>query len=99
MARAVGIRTHVVLTHTSFGDSRHRPLGDARIYGGRSGIRTHGTFQFATFPRWCHRPLGHSSIGVSEEVRSLNLRNHNPLLYQLSYTHHRCPAIYKGLTG
>ena len=36
--------------------------------------------------------IGHSAIlpnsGVSEEVRSLNLRNHNPLLYQLSYTHH-----------
>ena len=33
MARVVGIRTHVVLTHTSFGDSRHRPLGDTRIWG------------------------------------------------------------------
>ena len=32
------------------------------------------------------RPLCHS--GVGEGTRTLDTRNHNPMLYQLNYAHH-----------
>ena len=43
LAGVVGIRTHVVLTHTSFGDWHHRPLGDTPIL--------QGTYHFTLFFR------------------------------------------------
>src|SRR5678815_2596802 len=34
-------------------------------------------------------------VGVSEGARTLDSRNHNPELYQLSYTHHRQKCLVR----
>jgi hypothetical protein len=51
--------------------------------------RKTGFFRSATtFATRGRRRVGSNKIGVGGGIRTLGHRNHNPALYQLSYTHH-----------
>ena len=47
------------------------------------------SWSIAKGPERTLRPFRHSFYGVGDGTRTRDTRNHNPMLYQLNYTHHR----------